>query len=94
MPAIKVFVRGFADRVVATGKRRSFVVELVALEFGDNLPGKFRQERQIVSRINDQRFSREAGEVFEVRDWADGRPQPAQSFQIDMRFEALTDMSR
>ena len=67
LPAVHVFVRRFAGRIVSAGKHHGFVVQAVPLEFVHYLPRKLRKKRQIILRINDQRLLRPAGILLEIR---------------------------
>lgn len=66
LPSIHVFVGGLAHAVVAAGKRNHLVVETVVLEFPHHLSREFGKEREIVFRVNNERFPRPAGELLKV----------------------------
>src|SRR5690348_11451803 len=79
---------------MAAGKHDNLVVELVTLELLHHVPGKFRQEGQIVIRINDERLYGMARILSAVRHRADAAPQVTQAFEIDFCFQSLTDVAR
>src|SRR5260221_3260391 len=71
-----------------------FVIQVVFLELLDHLFGKFRQERHVVLRIDDERPSRPTRKLIEVHRGTDGAPHLPKILQIDGRFQPLTDVAR
>ena|SRR5690242_14409222 len=63
---VHVFIRCLAGRVVSAGEHSDFVINAVRLELLDYLAREFWQERQIVGRVDDQRFTLEARKLIEV----------------------------
>src|SRR5579864_5624150 len=94
VPTVDVLVRCLTRRVVPAGQHRNFVVEAVPSELIYHLPREFRQEGQIVRRINNQRLLRPAGKLPEVRHRTDSQPGLPQFLQIDLLLDPLPDMAR
>src|ERR1022692_829511 len=94
LPPVHVFVGRLAHRVVPAGQYNNLVIQSGTLEFFHHVAREFRQEGQIVLRINDERLPRPAGELIEVCYGTDGEPGLPQRLQSDLRFHPLPDVPR
>jgi len=86
IPAVEVFVGGFAGGVVAAGEDYYFVIEFVGFEFFHDSLGEFGKEGQVVAGVDDQRFAGPAGKFVEVDHRADGAPDLAEVVELDGGF--------
>src|SRR6266478_10131797 len=65
----------------------------MAREFGDYLFGQFRQKRQVIFGIDDQRRARPARKFVEIDLRADGAPDLAQVVELNRSFETLANVA-
>src|SRR5581483_9335568 len=93
LPAVHVFVRAFTGGVVPAGQDDYLVIKMMAGEFADHFPGKFRQESKIIFRVHHERTLGIPRELFEVHHGTDGEPEVPQAFQIDGSFETFADVA-
>src|SRR5438045_8983661 len=86
--SIHIFVWRFAERIVPAWKDGGFVIDAVSLELLNHLAGKFRQQRQIIGCVQNQRLAVEARKLLEGRHWADRSAQVPQAVERDLRLTA------
>src|ERR1019366_8382903 len=89
LPAIHIFERSLAGGVVAARKHHDLVIQAMALKLFHRLARKLWRERQIVFAIDNERFSRPAAKLAEIRYRADATPQLPQAFEVKSCLQAL-----
>ena len=52
VPAVEIFVGGFAGGVVAAGQNLRYVVDVEAIEVGDDVLGELGQEGEVVACVD------------------------------------------
>src|SRR5260370_35600507 len=81
-----------AHGVVPAGEHDHVVVDAVAADSSYGVPGKLRQKRGIVGRIDELGLLCNTGEFFDIVHWADRHPDFAQLVDIDMALHPLPHM--
>src|SRR4029077_18213822 len=65
---------------------------MMARKLVDHLPRELRQERQVIIRVDDQRFLAIARKLVEVHHGTSGEPQLPQPLDVNLRFDSPADM--
>ena len=68
------------------------MIQAVTLELFNHLPREFRQECQIVSAVDDERFLGPSRKFIEVCHGTDREPGLPQFLQVNLLFDSLPDM--